>query len=170
MANESKEQLRIRSTVEKQSGPRSPEALREIKKKAADVVKTESAEAAETQEGVEFSEGKVSESASEDKSRASQAGGKRSYTADEIEAIRAKLLAALPSQEVMLKQIKRTLYSEEKTLVKKMKRARKKAHKHAFELTIIVAQLRKIREYFSILAHATYEMVKNLWLKIVHGV
>lgn len=170
MANESKEQLRVRSVSEKQRGPSKPETLQEIKKKAADVVKTESAETAETQEGVEMAEGRVSESASEDKSRAAQTGGKRSYTADEIEAIRAKLLAALPSQDVMLKQIKRTLYSEEKTLMKKMKRARKQAHKRAFELTIIVAQLRKIREYFSILVHATYEMVKNLWLKIVHGV
>ena len=142
-------------------------ADREVKQK---VLETSGIEDAETQEGMESGLGKVSESATEDKSYAPAAGGQKSYSADEIEAIRAKLLAALPPQEVMIKQIRNKLYKQEKVLNKRMKKLQKKSHIHAFELNIVVAQLRKVREYFSTLAHATYELIKHLWLKIVHGV
>lgn len=171
MANESREQLRVKSSSESaRQASEKPVGAQEIKEKTSRILKAESAEAAETSEGVELSEGKVSEGLGEDKAQAPVGGAKRSYTADEIEAIRAKLLAALPSQAIMVKQIKNTLYAQEKKLTKKMKKMGKKAHKYAFELNIVVAQLRKIREYFSVLAHATYEVIKTLWLKIVHGV
>lgn len=147
-----------------------PREAKEVKKRASEVLESRGAEAAEGQEGVELSEGKVSETAGEDKAYAPAGQGAKAYTADEIEAIRAKLLAALPPQEVMIKQIKRKLYKEEAVLTKKMKRYRRKAHKHAFELTIIVGKLREIHAYFTMLAHATYELIKHLWLKIVHGV
>lgn len=149
--------------------PKKPEGLKEVKKTAEKVLRAETAEAYEGQEGAEFSEGKVSESASEDKTHAPQTGAS-SYSVDQIEAIRAKLLAALPPQEIMIKQIKKTLHRREKILTERMKKLQKKSHLHAFHLNIIVAQLRRIREYFSMLAHATYELIKHLWLKIVHGV
>ncbi|MBI5413143.1 hypothetical protein HZA42_02215 [Candidatus Peregrinibacteria bacterium] len=147
-----------------------PVQARETKEKASKVLRSESVEANEGQEDVENGDGRVSESVSEDKNRASVAGGKKAYTADEIEAIRAKLLAALPPQEVMIKQIRRKLYKEEKVLTKRMHKMQKSSHTNAFHLTIVVSQLRKVREYFYVLASATYEMVKHLWLKIVHGV
>lgn len=150
------------SQVQKAPEREKPQASKEVKKKASEVL--------EGAEGAEFSEGKVSEVAGEDKTFAPQAGGQRTYTADEIEVIRAKLLAALPPQEIMIRQIRRKLYREEKVLTKRMNKLRKKSHTHAFELTLVVAQLRKIREFFQMLAHATYEMIKHLWLKIVHGV
>lgn len=158
------------SHVERGPEREKPEAAKEAKKKASEVLNEESMEGVEGAEGSEFVEGKVSETTSEDKAYAPAASGKSTYTADEIEAIRAKLLAALPPQEVMMKQIRRKLYREEKVLTKRMNKLRKKSHTKAFELTIVVAQLRKLREYFSMLAHATYEMIKHLWLKIVHGV
>lgn len=147
-----------------------PAAAGEVKKKAAEVMHSDSVEAVEGQEGVEGLDGKISEVSSEDKAHAPAATGGKSYSADEIEAIRAKLLAALPPQDVMIKQIRKKLYKEEKVLTKRMKKLQKKAHTHAFHLTLVTAQLRKVREYFSMLAHATYEMIKHLWLKIVHGV
>lgn len=146
------------------------EAAKEVKKKTSEILHEQSAEAIPGAESSEFVEGKVSETISEDKAFAPAASGKSAYTADEIEIIRAKLLAALPPQEVMMKQIRRKLYREEKVLTQRMNKLRKKSHTKAFELTIVVAQLRKLREYFSMLAHATYEMIKHLWLKIVHGV
>lgn len=144
-------------------------ASAEVKQKAKEVIKTEVAEAAEGTLGIELSEGKVAEEAGEDKVYA-PVGGKSQYSDDQIEAIRAKLLAALPPQEVMIKQIRQRLRNQEKHLTKRFTKLKKKANTHAFQLNIVVAQLRKIREFFSLLAHATYEMVKHLWLKIVHGV
>lgn len=154
------------------AGPEKLRAAKEVKKKTADVLQSkDSAESLEGQEGAEAVDGKISESASETKTQAAQAfGAKKNYTADEIEAIRAKLLAAIPTQEEMVRQIRKKLDREEKRLAREMKKLQRKPHLHAFELTIVVAQLRAVREYFFRLAHATYEMIKHLWLKIVHGV
>lgn len=147
-----------------------PEAAREAKTKASEVLRSESVEDHEGAEDTESGMGKVSEGLGEDKARSAQTGGKTQRSADEIEAIRAKLLAALPPQEVMMKQIRRKLLKEEKVLTKRMSKLKKRSHREAWQLTIVVAQLRKIREYFASLAHATYELIKHLWLKIVHGV
>ena len=172
MDNAAQEKLRISgSPSDGGRRPEKPETTREVHKKTSEVIHAAPGqETVESQQGVEFSEGKVSEASSEDKAYAPAAGSAKNFSADEIEAIRAKLLAALPTQEVMMKQIRKKLNLEEKALTKRLKRLRKKAHTQAFQLTIIVAQLRKIREYFSMLVHATYEMIKHLWLKIVHGV
>lgn len=173
MDNSSPEKLRPSITTERERKAPShkPETVKEVHKKTSEVMKQgEAAESAEGMAGVESFEGKVSEVAGENKSFAPTAGFGKNYSADEIEAIRAKLLAALPPQEVMIKQIRRKLYAQEKVLTKRMKKLKKKAHKHAFQLTIVVMQLRKLREYFSMLVHATYEIIKHLWLKIVHGV
>lgn len=171
MANEAREQMGTRGSVE--TSVRTPEkssVSQETGKRTAEILKTESAEAAEGQEAVELSEGKISEQTSEDKRYAPYTGAGRGYSADQIEAIRAKLLAAIPPQEIMVKQIKNKLFKDRRDLAKRMKKVIGKADRKAFELNIIVAQLRKISEYFSLLAHATYELVKTLWLKIVHGV
>lgn len=168
----SKEKLHVSPSGEALKSPEKhakPEASKDVKKKTSEVLSGD-LDAAEGSEGAEVGGEKVSEEASEDKSHAPQASGKRTYTTDEIEVIRAKLLAALPPQDVMIRQIKKKLGQEQKVLTKKMKTLKGKAHKHAFELTIVIAQLRKVREFFSILAHATFDMVKHLWLKIVHGV
>lgn len=141
----------------------------EIQKEAVSVI--EVAEAKEGAEGtVEFAEGKIAEEISEDKKRAPVTGLGGALTADEIEVIRAKLLANLPPQEVMVKQIRRKLETREKQLRKDYKKFKKMGHKAAFQLTKIVASIRKIQEYFLVLAHATFDVVKQLWLKIVHGV
>lgn len=143
---------------------------KEFRKEAAEVV--ESVEAREGKEAaVEFAEGKISETVREDKKKGPAgkgAGG--ALTADEIEAIRAKLLANLPPQAVMMKQIRKKLMKDEKHLNKEFKQLKRMGHTAAFQLNRVVAQLRKIHEFFSLLAHATFDMVKQLWLKIVHGV
>lgn len=159
-----------RETLKAEPSKEKSVVSKEVEKKASELLSKESVEAKEGQEGAEFVEGKVSEVTAEDKTYEPSASGKKTYTTDEIETIRAKLLAALPPQDVMIKEIKRKLYKEEKELSKRMRKLQGHSHTHAFQLTIVVAQLRKIREYFSMLAHVTYEMVKHLWLKIVHGV
>lgn len=151
--------------------PKRPEGSREVKEKAREVLKTEGKDANEGMAEAEAIDGKISESAGEDKAVGpASIFGATVYTADEVETIRAKLLAALPPQEEMVRQIRRTLQREEKILSKRMTKLTRRAHRHAFELAIVVSQLRKVREYFGMLAHATFELVKHLWLKIVHGV
>ena len=168
---DAKEQEKLRSDAspEKPRSAEKPKETKEVKKKAADVLKSSEAdEGAEGQEGIET--GNVSEYAGEDKSYTPAAGGKKNYSDDEIEAIRARLLKALPPQAVMIKQIRKKLVHDEKNLTKRMNKLKRKAHLHAYEMTTAVAQLRKVKEYLSMLAHATYELIKHLWLKIVHGV
>ncbi|MEK7528942.1 MAG: hypothetical protein AAB592_04200, partial [Patescibacteria group bacterium] len=105
----------------------------------------------------------------EDKKKFTGSGAK-TMTSDQIEAIRAKLLKNLPPQAVMVKQIKRKLSMQEKELTKDFKKYSNVGADAAFQLNAVVARLRKLKDYFSILANATFEMIKHLWLKIVHGV
>ena len=160
-----------KGSSESVKAPQKPEAAKEVSKKASEVMNTHGGvESKEGQESAEFNLGNVSENAGEDQENAGVGAASKAYTADEIETIRAKLLAALPSQKVMVEQIRKKLYKEEKVLEKRMKKLQGRADRNAFELTILVRQLRKVREYFAVLAHATFEMIKHLWLKIVHGV
>lgn len=160
-----------RQASQPQKGPDRPHSDSDVKRAASELVQNvNGTENAETQDGVEMGSGNVSEDASEDKNKAAQGGGKKAYSTDEVEAIRAKLLAALPPQEVMIKEIKKKLYKQEDDLSKRMKKLSKHSHTQSYQLTIVISQLRKIREYFSMLAHATFDIVKHLWLKIVHGV
>lgn len=122
------------------------------------------------EKGVEFAEGKVSETVTEQKKKGPAGVWPVTRTADEVEAIRAKLLQNLPSQEMMVHQIKQTLRGQEQSLNKQYKKLKRMGDKAAYQLNIVVAQLRKIREFFSMLANATFEIIKQLWLKIVHGV
>ena len=124
----------------------------------------------DTESSAEFSEGKVSEKVKEDKKQGSAGKGGKIMTQDEIDAIRAKLLSNLPPQTIMMKQIKNKLVKQEKVLYREYRKYKKMGTKAAFQLNIVVAQLRKIKEYFGILANATFDIIKNLWLKIVHGV
>lgn len=164
-----KEASPSRETLAPQQTGERPQQSKEVKNKADEVMRADNLDAVEGSEGAEMADGKISEGASEDKKYA-PAGGVKSLSTDEIEAIRAKLLAAIPPQEVMIKQIRNKLVKQEKILNKKMHKLQGKAHMNAFQLTIVVGQLRKVREYFAMLAHATYELIKHLWLKIVHGV
>ncbi|MFA6521562.1 MAG: hypothetical protein WCT53_04215 [Candidatus Gracilibacteria bacterium] len=169
---QSRERLESRGaeTVRLHEQAEKPSAAKEAGKKASDVLGANSVDNAESQDGAEAIDGKISESAGEDKSKYAAGQGKAKRTDDEIEAIRAKLLAAIPPREVMIKQITKKLRQEEKKLTKEFGKLSKTAHKNAFQLNIVVMQLRKVKDYFAILAHATYELIKHLWLKIVHGV
>lgn len=171
MDQRERERLSPRPSTEKQEkGPQKPEHAKNVQKQAQELLHaTDSGESAEGQEDME-ADGRVSEGTGEDKSRAPVGGSTAQYTDDQIEAIRAKLLANLPTPEIMIKQIRKKLNKEEKVLTKRMAKLQKKSHLNAYQLTQVVAKLRKIREYFAMLARATFEMIKHLWLKIVHGV
>lgn len=146
-------------------------ATKTVQEGASRIIDTAGVESAEGKDaGLELSEGKVSEIATEQRKKAASSGIPVTRTADEVEAIRAKLLQNLPPAEVMVAQIKQSLRRDQKQLQKHFKKAQKIGDKAAFQLNVIVAQLRKIREYFAMLANATFEVLKQLWLKIVHRV
>lgn len=173
MDQKGKERLQTLEAGESKEAPQKSEigGTKEIQKEAASVVETAGVEAVQGKEaGVELSEGKVGEQVSELKKKGPAGAWPATKTADEIETIRARLLQNLPSHEIMMHQIKQTLRRQEKDLQKQYKKVRRMGDKAAYKLNIVVAQLRKIREFLSVLANATFEMIKNLWLKIVHGV
>lgn len=174
MASVKPEKLKASETAEarrEEAASREIREAKEIHEGAARVVEravepvTEGKEAA-----LEFVEGKVSEIATEQRKKAAFGGMPVARTADEIEAIRAKLLQNLPPRDVMVAQIKQTLRRDQRHLQKQYEKAKRLGDKAAYQLNIIVAQLRKIREYFAMLVNATFEVLKQLWLKIVHKV
>lgn len=174
MSDTGHEKLTLRASSESpknnEKSAQKPEAVKDVHNRAHEVLQgnEDSVDASEGAEG----DGRVSENegnASENKS-STHGSAAKARTTDEIEAIRARLLKSAPSQETMVKQIKKHLYKEERQLEKELSSLEGKAAKNAYEMANVVAKLRKLKEYFSILAHATFELVKHLWLKIVHGV
>lgn len=145
---------------------REPKGSHEVRSQATEVLgDSESTEEAE-------GDGRVSENTSEDKSKQSQGTGKSSknMTDDEKEQLRARLLASPPTPERMQADIRKVLKKQEHVLEGEISSLKKQAHKNAYQLTQVMGQLRVVKDYFNQLAKATYEVLKHLWLKIVHGV
>lgn len=83
-------------------------------------------------------------------------------------AIKAKLLERLPAERVMKREIRGNLNGQINHLMKSAKKAEKRDD--YFELNRIVALIRSLKDSLSDLMYATYEMIKNLWLKVMHGI
>ena len=84
--------------------------------------------------------------------------------------IRAELLKKAPSQEVMFKQIEKEIKKEINYLHKRAKRAMRGDSISAFELNNIVKKIRELKSLLLMIAKATAETLKTLWLRFVHGV
>ena len=147
-----------------QSGPKLS-GNKDVKKGAESVL-----EATDSAEDGGEAMGNVSEEASENKSGPSQGGSTKSMTADEIEQLRAKLLASAPPEEMMVKQIAKSLRKQEKELEHEYHKLASNPSKNPSRYVEVVSNLRQISMYFESLLSATYEYVKHLWLKIVHGI
>ena len=135
------------------------------------------AKVAETVEGLDVMTGaekvsEVKEKASEQKPvQKTQTGTKqqaKKTTAESEAAIKERLLKKLPAPVIMKHQIKHELNKEVSKLKSQARQANRKGA--AYELNKIVARLRELKELISSLAHATYEYIRNLWLKVVHGI
>lgn len=141
-------------------------------KKGAESVLGAAAEGADSNEDGGEAMGNVSESNSEDKKTGSQGGAKggKAMTTDEIEQLRAKLLASAPPQTDMVKQIRRVLSDQEHKLEDEFSDLASNPQKDPAKFVEVVSKMRQIRVYFDSMLNATYEYVKHLWLKIVHGI
>lgn len=82
---------------------------------------------------------------------------------------RQQLIDSRPSERRIKREIRRKLNQQMKVL---RKTAGLLKHKIgcAFELNNIVAQMRAIQEIFFQMTHAAYEVLKQLWLRLVHGI
>ena len=79
-------------------------------------------------------------------------------------ALRDRLLATAPQESAMRKEIKQELLKKKESLEKDVKKYK---HNYAM-LSEALAQLRLVVKQLQDLAHASYEALKDIWLKVVH--
>ncbi|MBT5016640.1 hypothetical protein HN748_06220 [Candidatus Peregrinibacteria bacterium] len=93
---------------------------------------------------------------------------KKKMTKEETEALKIKLLEKLPAPKAMVREIRAHVNQEihhlEKEAAKHQRKARFK------ELAAAVARMRELKNILADLIHSTAEMIKNIWLKVVHGI
>lgn len=126
-------------------------------------------ETAEFSEGVEGVMGKeISETQSEDKSALGDHRAAASDAQAKIQDIRAHILNNIPSERVMIREIRKVLHDEMKAVMIEKKKAEKE--KNYFMLNRIIAKLRELTDKLATLKEATVEQLKKIWLKLVHGI
>lgn len=115
----------------------------------------------------------VSESASENASEnysGSQSGASSNQGDDKraIADLQEQLKASQPKKSKMINEVKSALRKEEFKLTLQAFSAKRNL---AFDkLAEIVAKIRDIHLMLEELAYATYDMIKNMWLKVVHNI
>ncbi len=115
--------------------------------------------------------GEISES---NKSRASQnmtgVKGDGDDVSD-VDKIKLELLKKMPSEKEMIKQIEVGIKKEIAALHKKsIKLVNMKDDASYFEFTNVVRKLRSLRTVLNGLLKNSFEGIKELWLRFVHGV
>lgn len=123
-------------------------------------------------EGMESVDGRVAETLSEDRSKIGdiKAGGFVYRQKVDPTAIRAQLLQNLPDQKVMMVQVSKEIHKEIKYLHKKaMKMLRTPGEVNYFEMSNLMKKLRELKGILSDLFRASFETLKTLWLRFVHG-
>lgn len=138
--------------------------------KEAAVGKEAFAEAVDFNESAETT-GKVSETlgkVGEDKGGV--IGGAKGKIYDPAQ-IKANLLKSIPSERAMKHQIEREIKKEIKYLHKKaVKMFTSPGRVNYFEMSNLMKKIRELKGILIILAKATLESLKTLWLRFVHGV
>ncbi|PKL36824.1 hypothetical protein CVV38_02925 [Candidatus Peregrinibacteria bacterium HGW-Peregrinibacteria-1] len=109
----------------------------------------------------------LGESISEDKG-ASITGGKAKAATPVSRDLRIKkLLEEAPAPSVMKAEIKKALDVEFRNIKKKVALAQKGGN--FFEMTNLVARMRQIKGTLARLMRAPIKLIRELWIKIVHG-
>ena len=147
-------------SLKTENSRRIKETKKEAGKEAASVI--EGVEI--TEEGAEFSEGKVAERTGEDK-RVGSSGFSASqaalYDATDIK---------IPAIEVMRVQISTKINAEIKRLEKEAKSIKRSPKFDPFRFSEVIGRLRYLKDLLARLASITTESCKDLWLKIVKGI
>lgn len=123
-------------------------------------------------EGMESVDGKVAETLGEDRNKTgdNKTGGFVYKQKVDPAAIRAQLLQNIPDQKVMMMQVSKEIHKEIKYLHKKaMKMMRTPGEMNYFEMSNLMKKLRDLKGILSELFKASFETLKTLWLRFVHG-
>ncbi len=81
--------------------------------------------------------------------------------------LKSKLLAEAPKEVAMRKEVTHELNKEMKVLNKQFNKMKNNVN-NAFELNNIIAKMRELKTLFFQALYASYELLKIMWLKIVH--
>lgn len=96
--------------------------------------------------------------------------GSKNQTFDPAK-IRENLLKQMPNENIMKKEIEREIKKEVNYLHKKaMKMLRSPSQIDYFEMTNLMRKIRELKGILVMLAKATFDSLKTLWLRYVHGV
>lgn len=85
-----------------------------------------------------------------------------------FEQRKKELIASQPPAPKMVHEINVKLHQEVKKLKSEERQYRWSSDFH--NLGKVIARLREINEIVGTIAHATYEVLKKIWLKVVHGI
>lgn len=149
----------------------SPKELTEQQGFAVEQGLPETTEIAEKIEAVEIPSEKVTENVSEKRDKKGDSAAFASQKASQVKKIREELLKNPPSEKQMRREVEMALGKEIKKLQKQTNAIiYNPANRDFHKLNIVVQKLREFRRILASLAQVTYEMLKNLWLRFVHGI
>jgi hypothetical protein len=151
----------VEELISKKKAEREMTGAKEVHEKAAGV----QTEVSEVMAGVEKPKEKVSEREGETGEKRDITGGKAvAGTAKKIGA--AMKAAILPSEEIMVKKIRAVITAQIKMEMKKAQKLQGQLTTGgAQEYNSTIARIRKLKEVLASLLTATYEYIKNLYLK-----
>jgi len=151
----------VEELISKKKAEKVAEGTAKVTEKAAGV----QTEVSEVMAGVEKPKERVSEKKGETGEKRDITGGKAAAgTAQKIGA--AMKAAILPSEEVMVRKIRAVINAQIKMEIKKAKRLQKQLTTGgAQEYNSTIARIRKLKEVLASLFTATYEFIKNIYVK-----
>lgn len=115
--------------------------------------------------------GHVSEGATDGKEQKGSSMSASGQAAASIQDITAQLLANLPSEKEMRKQIEREIKKEIGYLHNKaMKMVKKPGEMNYFEMNNLMRKIRELKGILMMLLKSSVEGLKSLWLRYVHGI
>ncbi len=115
-------------------------------------------------EGMEFSDGDVSEDEGKGKQTISS-----SFSGSSSAAQVATKTIVLPTVEVMRKQVAVEIHKQIDKLEKQAHKMSKQAHFSPFELNAVIGKIRRLRDILANLAYVTAEGLKTWWFEFVKG-
>ncbi len=110
--------------------------------------------------------GEISETSTKGKEQKAGGGGQSA-----IAQVKAGLLNNLPAEKIMRAQVQKEINRQIDYLhTKAMKMVRKPGEANYFELANILKKIRELKAMLMDLAKLSFEHLKTLWLRFVHGI
>ncbi|MBU1992890.1 MAG: hypothetical protein ABH856_00745 [Patescibacteria group bacterium] len=148
-----------------------PEELKKVQEQSYGKVDSAMPGASEIAEQIEAVEIPKEVTEKKEKAQERKAASTAKAKAYKAKQLKAELLKNPPTEEKMRKEVDRAISKEVGQLEKQRNRIlHNPANRNFYQLNIIVQKLRELKHILANLAQATYEMLKNLWLRFVHGI